>query len=346
MMRTIRLALGVATLLLGAGLARAQTPAEFYKGRQIIMYVGSDAGSGYDLYARLLARHIVKYIPGNPGLVVQNMPNAGSISMSNLLANTAPKDGTAIGAPQSSVAVERLLWLLGPGGKTANFDAAKLGWLGTMAQDVFVLLGWHGAKARTIADLKAAEFVAGVAGPNTDGSLVAAAMNKLLGTKIKLVLGYAGTTAELLAMERGEIEGAPMAYSTALTLRPNLLTDGKIDVLLQMGAKPHKDLGAVPFFADLVASPDDRAMLDLIFSKYQMGRPFFAPPGVPPDRLAALRSAFDQAMRDPDLIAEAATQKLELSPLPGADVQALVERLYASPDALVHRARQLLGTEP
>lgn len=326
--------------------ARAQSPAEFYKGRQISMYVGSDAGSGYDLYARLLARHMGKYIPGNPAFVVQNMPAAGSVTMSNFVANTAARDGLAIGAPQSSVAVERLLWLLGPGGNAANFEAQKLGWLGTMAQDVFVMLGWGAAKAQSIDDLKKAEYVIGVAGPNTDGSLVAAAMNKLLGTKIKVVLGYAGTTAELLAMERGEIEGAPMAFSTAITLRPELLTDGKIRVLLQMGLKPHKDLGDTPFFANLVDNPDDRAMLDLIFAKYQMGRPFFVAPGVPPDRLAALRAAFDRALRDPDLIREAASQKLELSPLPGAEVQTLVERLYASPDPLVRRARRLLGTEP
>ncbi len=325
--------------------AGAQAPADFYRGRQITLMVGSDAGSGYDLYARLLARFMPRHIPGDPNFIIQNLPNAGSVTMANSVANTAPKDGTVIGAPQSGAAVERLMWLLSPGGKTAAFDADKLQWLGTMAQDVFVVLGSTNAKAKNVEDLKTMDFVAGVAGPNTDGSLVVAAMNKLLGDKIKLVLGYAGTTAELLAMERGEIDGAPMAYSTVTTLRPNWRAEGKIRVLLQMGARAHPELPDTPFFADLVATQGDRDMLSLIFAKYQMGRPFFAPPGTPPDRVAALREAFDATLKDPELIAEAAVENLELSPLGGKEVQDLVARLYAAPPDLAKRARQLLGTE-
>lgn len=330
--------------LIGAP-ALAQSSADFYRGRQITMMIGSDAGSGYDLYARLLARFLPKHIPGNPGFIIQNLPNAGSVMMVNNVANTAPRDGTVIGAPQSSVAVERLLWLLSPGGKTANFEAEKLQWLGTMTQDVFVVLGSTSAKAQSVEDLKSMDFVAGVAGPNTDGSLVVASMNKLLGTKIKVVYGYAGTTAELLAMERKEVDGAPMAYSTVTTLRPKWREEGKIRVLLQMGAHSHPELPDTPFFADLVKSQDERDMLDLIFAKYQMGRPFFAPPGTPPERIELLRAAFDAALKDPELIAEAAVEKLELNPLGGADVQALVKRLYAAPPDLVRRARLLLGTE-
>jgi tripartite-type tricarboxylate transporter receptor subunit TctC len=340
-----RLSFLIVAAALAAAPARAQAPADFYRGKQITMMVGSDAGSGYDLYARLLARFLPRHIPGNPNLVVQNLPNAGSVMMANNVANTAPKDGTVIGAPQSSVAVERLLWLLSPGGKTAAFDADKLEWLGTMAQDVFVVLGSTTAKARTIEDLRSMDFVAGVAGPNTDGSLVIASMNKLLGTRMRIVLGYAGTTAELLAMERAEIDGAPMAYSTVTTLRPNWRTEGKIRVLLQVGVHAHADLPDTPFFGDLVKTQEERDMLSLIFAKYQMGRPLFAPPGTPADRVALLRDAFDATLKDPDLIAEAAVEKLELSPLGGRAVQDLVARLYASPPALVTRARQLLGTE-
>ncbi len=334
--------------LLLAGLCspvRAQNAAEFYRNKQITLVIGSDAGSGYDLYARLLARFMPKHIPGSANIVVQNLPNAGSVMMANNVANTAPKDGTVIGAPQSSVAVERLLWLLSPGGKTAAFEADKLQWLGTMAQDVFVVLGSTDAKAKSVDDLKIMDFVAGVAGPNTDGSLVVASMNKLLGTKIKLVLGYAGTSAELLAMERGEIDGAPMAYSTVTTLRPNMRAEGKIRVLLQMGGHAHADIPEVPFFADLVKTQDERDMLSLIFAKYQMGRPFFTAAGVPADRVEFLRKVFDETLEDPELIAEAKVEKLELSPLGGRDVQDLVNRLYSAPPDLVHRARQLLGTE-
>ena len=287
------------------------------------MMVGSDAGSGYDIYARLLARHLPKHIPGNPNFIIQNMPNAGGILMVNAVVDTSPRDGSVIGAPQSSVVVERLLWLLSPGGKTANFEAAKLNWLGTMAQDVFVVLGWHAARAKNVEDLKTMEFVRRRSAPNTDGSLVFVSMNKLLGTKVELVLGYAGAAGELLAMESGEIDGAAAAYSTVETLHPDFMRKAEFLVLLQMGAKPHPDLPEVPFFADLVKTDDDRAMLSLIFSKYQMGRPFFVSPSAPPDRVAALRAAFDAAMRDPELIADAKVQKLELSPLTGQEVQDL-----------------------
>ena len=327
------------------GLAPAQSPADFYRGKTITLFVGSDAGSGYDAYARLVARHIVRHIPGNPAIIVQNQPGAGSITMANSLANLAATDGTAIGAPQSSVAFERLLYLLSPGGKTANFDATKLNWLGTVAQDTFVVLGWHKSKVKTTEDMLTKDFVVGTSGPNTDGSLIVAVLNKLLATKIRLITGYSGTAPQLLTLERGEIDGAAMAYSTVVTLRPDLHRDRQIPVLLQIGRQKHPELPDVAFLPELMKNDADRAIISIIFDKYQMGRPFFAPPGVPADRVAALRAAFDAAMKDPVLIAEAAQLKLELSPLPGVEVQALVHRLYAAPPDLVHNARLLLGTE-
>jgi tripartite-type tricarboxylate transporter receptor subunit TctC len=325
--------------------ALAQSPADFYRGKTINMVVGSDAGSGYDSYARLLARHIGRHIPGNPNIVVQNQIGAGSITMTNAVANVGARDGTVIGAPQSSVGVERLLHLLSPGGRTANFDATKLNWLGTMAQDTFVVLGWHKSKVRTAEDMLTKEFVIGTSGPNTDGSLIVAIINKLLGTKIRLITGYSGTAPQLLALERGEIDGSSMAYATVLLLRPNLHRDREITVLLQVGRQKHADLPEVALLADLIKDPEDRRAVEIIFDKYQMGRPFFTPPGVPADRLAALRAAFDAAVKDPALLAEAKQQHLEMGPLPGSEVQALIERLYASPEPLVKRARVLLGTE-
>jgi tripartite-type tricarboxylate transporter receptor subunit TctC len=324
--------------------AHSQTPTDFYRGKTINLVVGSDAGSGYDAYARLVSRHLGKHIPGNPNFVVQNQPGAGSITMANTLANIGAKDGTVIGAPQSSVAFERLLHLLSPGGKTANFDATKLNWLGTVAQDTFVVLGWHQSKVKSIEDMLTKDFVIGTSGPNTDGSLIVAVLNKLLGTKIRLITGYNGTAPQLLALERGEIDGSSMAYSTVLTLRPYLHRDNEIKVLLQVGRQKHPDLPNVAFLADLMKTDEDRAVISLIFDKYQMGRPFFTPPGVPADRVALLRTAFDATMKDPAFIADADAVKLELSPLPGLEVQALIDRLYASPEALVKQARILLGT--
>lgn len=340
-MRLLELSL---TLLLSAAPACAQTT-DFYRGKTLSIVVGSDAGSGYDAYARLVSRHIARHIPGAPNIIVQNHPGAGSVTMANQLANAGAKDGTQIGAPQSSVAFERLLHLLGPGGKAANFDATRLNWLGTVAQDTFVVLGWHKSKVSTAEDMMTKEFVIGTAGPNTDGSLIVAVMNKLLGTRIKLINGYNGTAPQLLALERGEIDGSSMAYSTVLTLRPNLHRDKEIIVLLQIGRAKHPDLKDVTLLSDLMKSDEDRAILSVIFDKYQMGRPFFAPPGVPADRVELLRRAFDETMADQAFITEAAQQHLELSPLPGKEVQALIERLYATPEPMVRKARLMLGTE-
>ena len=343
--KRMRLWLIAISLLFALTPARAQSSPDFYRGKTLSVVVGSDAGSGYDAYARLVARHIGKHISGSPNVIVQNHPGAGSVTMTNQLANAGPKDGTAIGAPQSSVAFERLLHLLGPGGKAATFDATRLNWLGTVAQDTFVVLGWHKSKVRTYDDMLTKEFVIGTSGPNTDGSLIVAVLNKLLGAKIKLINGYSGTAPQLLALERGEIDGSSMAYSTVLTLRPHLHRDKEIPVLLQIGRAKHPDLADVALLQDIMKSDEDRAIISVIFDKYQMGRPFFAPPGVPAERVELLRAAFDAVMKDPALIAEAAQLKLELSPLPGAEVQALIERLYATPEPMVRQARQLLGTE-
>lgn len=332
-------------LPLAAGASRAEPVAEFYAGKTISLYVGSEAGSGFDAYARLVARHLGTHIPGNPAIVVLNQPGAGSITMVNTLANIAPKDGTVIGAPQSSAMMERLLHLVSPGGKAANFEAVGLNWIGNAAQDVFVLFSWSEGKVKSFADLTKTEMLSGSAGPNTDGSLVAHALNNVFGTKIKLITGYQSSSGELLAMERGEIDGAALAYNSAAALRPDWVDQHKIRFLLQMGLTPEPKLAGVPFALDLVKSEEDRQVLELIFAKYKTGRPYFVAPGVPPERVAALRAAFDASMQDPALLAEAKTQRLEISPMTGQDVQALLARLYRTPEPILDKARKALGTE-
>ncbi len=323
---------------------RAQTPEEFYKDRQLTLIVGSDAGAGFDIYARLLSRHIARHLGPNVRFIVQNQPGAGSLTMINGVSNTGPRDGTVIGAPQAGAALERLFHLLSPDGQAAKFDAASINWLGTMSQDVFTMFGWHKSAAKSVDDLKKETYAIGVAGPNSDGFLIGTLMNRLLGTRIKIVTGYQGAAAELLALERGEIDVAPMSYASALTIRPTLLTDKIFPVLLQMGAHKHRDLPDVPRFEELVA-PDERAVLDLIFAKYQIGRPFFVAPGVPADRVAYLRKAFDEALKDPLLLEEAQKMSVEIDPIGGEKVQAIFKDLFSKPDALVQKARNYLGTE-
>jgi len=325
--------------------ATAQSVADFYKGKQVSLVIGSGAGGGFDAYARLVARHFGDHIPGNPAVVPLNKPGAGSLTMTNALVNAGPFDGTIVGAPQSSAAVEKLLHLGSPGGAAAHFDATKLNWLGSASQDVFVLFTWHTAKVQSFDQLKNTEMLLGSSGPNTDGSLIANALNKVFGTKIKLITGYQTSTAEMLAMEQGELDGNAMAYASVVTMHPDWVKDGKIRFLAQMAMRPQPGLEKVPFVLDLVKDAGDRSVLELIFAKYQMGRPYFVPPGVPAERVAALRAAFDATMKDPKLLADAKKQRLEIDPVSGADVQAMVEKLYRTPEPLVRKARDLLGTK-
>lgn len=276
-----------------AGGAAAQSVTDFYKGKQVAIHIGSEAGSGFDAYARLIARHIGKHIPGNPNVVPANKPGAGSLTMTNSLVVAGPKDGSVIGAAQSSAVVEGLLHLASPGGTAAKFDATKLHWLGSPSQDVFVLFTWHDGKPKEFSDLLTMEILMASSGRNTDGSLIAMMLNKVFGTKIKLITGYRVSGASLIAMERGEIDSFTMAYASIAIMRPDWIKDRKIRFLAQMGMKPHPDLKGVPFVLDLVKTPENRGVLELVFAKYQFGRPYFVPPEVPGDRVAALRAAFD-----------------------------------------------------
>ena len=341
---TIALA-AVFAVAFSGGAVRAQSVADFYKGKQVSVLVGSGAGGGFDAYARLVARHLGDHIPGAPAVVVLNKPGAGSLTMVNGLVNAGPFDGATIGAPQSSAAVEELLHIGSKGGKAAKFKATDLHWLGSATQDVFILFSWHGSKIKSLDDLRKHEMLLGSSGPNTDGSLISNALNRILGTKIKLISGYQTSGAEMLAMERGELDGNAMAYASVSTMRPDWIKDGTIHVLAQMGTTPQPGLDNVPFVPDLVKDPEDHAVLELIFAKYLMGRPYFVPPGVPEDRVAALRAAFDKTMADPKLLADAGKLHLEVRPVSGKDVQALVAKLYKSPPALVVKARAALGTE-
>jgi tripartite-type tricarboxylate transporter receptor subunit TctC len=334
-------AIVVATM---ASTAWAQSPQDFYRDRQITLIVGSEAGAGFDIYARLLSRYLGKHLGNNARFIVQNQPGAGSLTMINSVVNTGPKDGTVIGAPQAGAAMERLFHLVSPEGKAAQFDSVNLNWLGTMSQDVFTMFGWHKSQATSLAALKATTYSMGVAGPNTDGFLIGKLMNRLLGTKLNIVTGYPGAAAELLALERGEIDAAPMSFASAVAIRPTLLKDKFFPVLLQMGAHKHADLPDVPRFEEIVPA-DQREVLDLIFAKYQIGRPFFVAPGVPDDRVAFLRAAFDATLADPELLDEAKKMSLEIDPLGGARVQAIFRDLYGKPDALVRQARDFLGTK-
>ncbi|MFN3890590.1 MAG: Bug family tripartite tricarboxylate transporter substrate binding protein [Beijerinckiaceae bacterium] len=341
--RAVALTLLGAVSVFAAATAQADPVSDFYAGREVSLTVGSAPGGGYDAATRLLSRHYSNHIPGKPTIIVRNMPGAGSLNMMNFVANAAPKDGTVIGAPQNTAPLERLLHILSKGGKNANFDAEKLNWIGTSSQDVYLLIAWHTAPVNSVADLTNAELVVGSSGNNTDHSITARLLNQTFGTKLKIVTGYPSAQEIMLAMERGELQGnSGRAYSSLMSGFSHLVRDKKVKLLIQMGIAPHPDLKEVPFALDLVKSDDERKVLELTFSKFQMSRPLFMAAEVPKDRVQALRRSFDAMMKDPQFLADAEKSKIDIDPLSGEDVQRLVEKLFRTPQPLVEKARALL----
>lgn len=326
--------------------SQADAVGDFYKGKNVSLYIGSAVGGGYDIYARALGRHWGHHIPGKPSFIAKNMPGAASLAMTNFVNNQAPKDGTAIGAPQNIIPFEGLLRLLSDDGQKAQFDAREMNWLGSAARDIYLLIAWHTAPVKTFEDLKKQELVLGSSGPNTEHSTTANLWNEIFGTKLKVVTGYPGGTDVMLAIERGEVQGmSGRAYSSLLAANPDWIRDKKVKILLQFGLKPHPDLKDVPFALDLADNPLDKKMLEFIFTKYEILRLYFTPAGVPADRVAALRAGFDATMKDASFLADAKKTRIDIDPVSGTEVQSMVHKLYEAPPEVVERARSRMGAQ-
>ncbi|MDB5593161.1 MAG: tripartite tricarboxylate transporter family receptor [Hyphomicrobiales bacterium] len=339
MRKGLRLLAALAATSLSAGWAQAQTSVEnFYRNNALTIIVGYSPGAAYDLYARTVAQHLGKQIPGNPKVIVQNMPGAGSMNAVNYLYTLAKKDGSQIAAFARGIAMQPLLDDQG-----VKFDATKLGWIGSPSSEVSVVLSWKGTAFKTLEDVRQREMSVAVSGSGADSAIFPRVMNSILGTKFKLVTGYPGNSEMLLAVERGEVDGnAGTSWSTLSGSKSEWVSGHRINILAQLGLKKHPDLPDVPLVTDLAKTPDDRKVLELIVSRQDMAYPFAAPPEVPEDRFAALRAGFDKMVRDPDFIADAKKQGFEVDPMSGADMESLVKKLYASPPALVERARAAL----
>jgi tripartite-type tricarboxylate transporter receptor subunit TctC len=320
--------------------ARAQQDvASFYKGKQIYLYVGSAAGSGYDIGGRIVARYIGKYIPGNPTVVVENQPGAASLTMTSSLYNNQPRDGTVIGAAINGMPTAPLFEPTG-----ARFDPNKLNWIGSSDNEVQVTYVWHTAPVQSYADLLKKELIVGATQRGTsqvDFPLIA---NAVLGTKFKVISGYPGTTDIHKAMEAGEVQGnGASAYASLKELNSDWLRDKKVKVILQWGFHKLPELGDIPSVLDLAKNDADQAALRLVLARLQYSRPYFAPPDVPADRVAALREAFDKTMTDPGFLADAAKAHMEVSPVSGEQVAKLIAEVLASPKDVVARVRTALA---
>ena len=321
------------------GAAQAQSVEEFYKGKTISMVIGYSPGGGYDTYARLVARFMGDHIPGKPQIVPRNMPGASSRVAAAFVYNVAPKDGTTLATGDQSLSVAQVM------GEKLQFDTTKFIYIGNPSAENNTTVTWHTSPVKTIDDAKKIEVPLGATGGSTS-SQYPRAMNAVLGTKFKVILGYPGGNDINLAMERGEVAGrGSNSWASWKATRPEWLKEKKINILVQIGLTKAPDLQNVPLLHDLAANPEDRAVLRLLSAPSVIGRPIFGPPGVPAERVKALRQAFDATMKDPAFIAELEKAQLELEPVSGEELERLVNEIAATPKPVADRLAEIIGIE-
>jgi tripartite-type tricarboxylate transporter receptor subunit TctC len=333
--------LPIVLLAAGAVGARAQSAAQFYKGRQLSLLVFSGAGSTYDIYARLLARHLGEHVPGNPSFVVQNMLGAGGLKVEEYLYRIAPKDGSVVGTIGRGLPFEPML-----GHNEINVDPLKFTWLGSMNRDVSLALSWFTSQVKTFDDLKKHELLVPGTGAGADSEIMPRAFNQLAGTRFKIIEGYRDTPVGALAMERGELDGVGYwSWSSIMAAHPDWVRDKKINLLFHTGTAPLADAPGVPSIRDLVTDPTARRALAFLLAREIMGRPYLAPPGLPPDRTAALRIAFAATLRDPAFLADAGRTRLDVSLVTGEEIDALLKDSAAAPREVIARVKEALGRQ-
>jgi tripartite-type tricarboxylate transporter receptor subunit TctC len=314
----------------------------FYKGKTMQLLIGFGAGGGYDLYGRAVARHMGRFIPGNPTLVPQNMAGAGSVRAASSLYNAAPKDGTVIGTFSRGIIVDTLL-----GANKGQFEAQNFGWLGSVTNEVSVCGFSRRSDIQTWDDMLTKETTVGSSGTADDLGVYANVLRRVFNAKLKLISGYPGTADILLAVERGELGGlCGWSWSTLKSRSKKLYDSKEIAVPVQLGLTPHEDLPNVPLITTLTKDPTKVAILELIFSRQTMARPFATPPGIPEERLRALRTAFDATMKDQEFLAEARQLDLEVRPVSGAEIDELVANLSKTPSEIRKLAAEASANAP
>ncbi len=329
-------------ILAAALLACAMTPAraaEFYEGKVATIIVGFTPGGTYDQMARLYARHMPRFLPGKPTILVQNMPGAGSLVATTHLANTAVRDGTVLGVVGGGTVWESIL-----GNPQARYDPKTFNWIGGKSRDNITCLVWHTSPIRTIADAMASEVIVGATGPGSRTMTFPKALNDLVGTKFKIVAGYPGGNEITMALEKGEVGGyCGWALGSLKQRAPQWYDEKKVRFLVQFASARDKDLQDVPLAVDLAKTPAHRDIMEFLTSDAVLAWTLLAPPGVPGERVALLRQAFEAMLRDPAVLAEAEREKLEIDPVPGTELQALVERLARTPPTTLEAIKQING---
>jgi len=328
----LRYCLGAAALMVAWVHVTSGACADFYQGKTLKLVIGYSAGGGYDLYARMLAKYFGTHIPGNPTVVPTNMEGAGSLRAANYLYSAAPKDGTVIGTFSRSFAIAPLI-------STAPFDARKFTWLGSVTKDVSVCITWHSSAIKSWNDMMSRQFVAGGEAAGSDPNIFALMYKNVFGANVKLVSGYPGTNDIMLAMERGEVHGlCGISWSTIKARHAEWISQNKINVPVQAAMQRDPQLPSVPLVFELAKNEEQTQILKLLIATQVLARPFAAPPEVPIDRTQILRKAFDDTMSDPDFRAEADKLSIDVNPISGPSIQALVEEIYTTPKEVLAKA--------
>lgn len=338
-MNAIARVLLVGLALMVAPSAWAQSAADFYKGKQIRLIVGFNVGNDYDLAARFLAKYMTKHLPGHPTIVVQNMPQASSLSAANYVYGQAPRDGTVIASPSRNIASQALM-----GQPNIEFDPRRFIWLGATSLPSRVCVKWHTVPINSPADLFTQEFIVAASGSGTSTSILPTVFNHVLGTKIRIVQGYKGSTDGILATERGEVQGVCASYAQFRTSE-QLLREKKLVVLLRAEETAVPELADVPSIFDYAKTEEQRQFMRFVFSSTEFGRPYVFPPDVPKERVVAVRKAIADAAHDPELLAEAARIKLDMTYHAPEQLERLVANLYATPPELIESIKRLVPAE-
>lgn len=334
-MGTLSLLLRAALIAVLPAAAVAQVAPAFYKSRNIDLYVGYSVGGAYDLYARVIGRHMGRHIPGGPTLVPKNMEGAGSLRLANWLFRVAPKDGTAIGTIGRGLAFDPLLV-----GKGDQFEAVKFNWLGSANNEVSVCVAMKSAGIAKFEDVLDKQLIVGGTGSSSDTDQFPRVLNGVLGTKFKIVSGYPGGNDIVLGMERGELDGrCGWSWSSVKATHQAWIAEKKLVVLAQLSLAKHPELPDVPLVIDLAKTEEQRQILKLVLARQVMGRPYLAPPDLPAERVATLRAAFMETMNDKDFRADADKAQLEINPVSGEEVQKLVSEVYATPPEVIAKAK-------
>jgi tripartite-type tricarboxylate transporter receptor subunit TctC len=315
----------------------AQPGGDTFAGKSVTMIIGFGPGGGYDLWGRTVGRHIGRHLPGAPTVIPQNMPGAGSYAAASYIFNIAPKDGSVLGIIARDAA-------LGPlsGATGARFDPTRLSWIGTPTKETNVCVAYHTSQVKSVLDLYDKQLIVGDTGPGTGTRSYPKALNELLGLKFKLVGGFPASSDVFLAMERGEVEGICESLDSIKIRRPDWIPTRKISILFQGGAAPNPELDGVPFVLDLALTGEQRQAIEFLYAGQGIGRPFVAPPDLPPDRLKMLRDAFKATMTDPAFVAEAQKSKLDLEPEDGEHLAVLIAKIYATPKPIVDKITSMI----